>query len=214
MNKIFIIIIPLLLLFVSCGSKEKSMEEYVTAQNFVVYEPVSLPISKMKSKDTETTTTANEPKSIAYTQYDTEIDLIVDGQTVKTLEFTYVPDKTKIVVADFNFDGYNDIFVPFENNGSYQTFGNYYCYIPIENNFTKNSELTKIGKILTIESDNILSERQDDEYTERVIQYKWVNSKLKPFKKTETYKSWEDGQIHTNIYSYTDDGSEYLESST
>ncbi|MDE7098272.1 MAG: hypothetical protein K2O60_03910, partial [Ruminococcus sp.] len=71
MNKIFILIIPLLLLFVSCGNKEKSMEEYVTANNFVVYEPVSLPTSKMKSKDTETATTANEPKNIAYTQYDT-----------------------------------------------------------------------------------------------------------------------------------------------
>lgn len=212
MKKSIFLIISAILMLSSCGNNNKTLEDYVIAEDFVVYPEYTLPQSSIEP---ETTTTAiPESRIISYSLKDTDVELIVDGKTVNTLKHEYIPDINNIVVGDFNYDGYDDIFVPYENSGSYTIYGDYYCYIPVENNFTKNSELTKIGKILTIEGENILSERQDDEYTERLMEYKWTDGKLNPFRKTETYTSSEDYLQHTNIYSYTEDGSEYLESST
>lgn len=212
MKKSVFLIIPLALSLCSCGEKSDNLEDYVVTENFTVYPEYTLPQS---SVEPETTTTATiEPKIISYQRKDTDIELLVDGEVVNTLKHEYIPDINNIVVGDFNYDGYDDIFIPYENSGSYSIYGDYYCYIPIENNFTKNSELAKIGKILTISGDDILSEKLYDEYSDILMEYKWTDGKLKPFRKTELYTSVEDWQQHTNIYAYTEDGSEYLETST
>ncbi|MDE6789685.1 MAG: hypothetical protein K2J47_10265 [Ruminococcus sp.] len=212
MKKIFFLTVFAVVVLTSCGNNNKNPEDYVRAENFVVYPEYSLPQSSIEP---ETTTTAiPESKIISYNLKDTDIELIVDGEIVSTLKHEYIPDINNIVLGDFNYDGYDDIFIPYENSGSYIIYGDYYCYIHAENNFTKNSELAKIGKILTIDGENILSEKQYDEYTDVLIEYKWTDGKLNPFRKTETYTSSEDYLQHTNIYSYTEDGSEYLESST
>lgn len=210
MKKVILLTIPLVL-FTACG-KEKNPEDYVRAENFVIVTSTVLP--KTVITDEETETKAVEKKNIGYSLKDKDIELIVDGKTVQTIKCEYIPDDKKIKVADFNFDGYDDIFIPYDNFGSYKTFGDYYCYVSIENKFTKNSELSKIGKILTIADKDILYERQDDEYTDRVIEYKWTDGKLSPFKKTEIYVTDEDGIMHTDVYKYTEDGKEYLETST
>lgn len=212
MRKPVFLIIPLALALCSCGNKSENLEDYIVTENFTVYPEYTLP---QNSIEPETTTTpVIEPKIISYYLNNTDIELLVDGKIVSTLKHEYVPDINNIIVGDFNYDGYDDIFIPYENSGSYSIYGDYYCYIPIENNFTKNSELAKIGKILTIAGDDILSEKLYDEYTDVLMEYKWTNGKLKPFRKTELYTSSEDWQQHTNIYGYTEDGSEYLESST
>lgn len=211
MKKSIILIFPALLALVSCGNNNKNPEDYVIAENFTVYPDYTLPQYPIEPEISETTTV--EVKSVAYNIKDTDIELLVDGKVVNTLKHEYVPDESNIVIGDFNYDSYDDIFVPYENSSSYSIFGDYYCYIPVENNFTKNSELAKIGRILTIEGDDILSEKLYDEYTDVRIEYKWTNGKLNPFRKTEIYTSSEDYQQHTNIYGYTEDGSEYLESS-
>lgn len=207
---LLIILSAVVLLLTSCGSSEKNMAEYVIAENFTIYEATSLPASRIISADAQTETTKIEEKNISYSLNDTSLDFIVDGITVKTIDFTYIPDSEKITVADFNCDGYDDIFIPYENSTVY---GEYYCYIPIENSFTKNSELAKIGRRLEISGENTLCEKQYDEYKDIKIEYKWTDGKLKPFRKTELYTSVEDYQQHTNVYSYTENGEEYLESS-
>lgn len=212
MRKPVFLIIPLALALCSCGNKSENLEDYIVTENFTVYPEYTLP---QNSIEPETTTVpAIEPKIISYYLNNTDVELLVDGKIVSTLKHEYVPDINNIIVGDFNYDGYDDIFIPYENSGSYSIYGDYYCYIPIENNFTKNSELAKIGKILTIAGDDILSEKLYDEYTDVLMEYKWTNGKLKPFRKTELYTSSEDWQQHTNIYGYTEDGSEYLEAST
>lgn len=212
MKKSIFLIIPALLILTSCGNNNKALEDYVIAEDFVVYPEYTLPQSSIEPETT--TTPIPESRIISYNLKDTDVELIVDGKTVNTLKHEYIPDTNNIVVGDFNYDGYDDIFVPYENSGSSTIYGDYYCYIPVENNFTKNSELAKIGKILTIEGDDILSEKYYDPYKDYLIEYKWTDGKLNPFRKTETYTSAEDYQQHTNIYGYTEDGSEYLESST
>lgn len=209
MKKFILLTIPVLLL-ASCGT-EKNPEDYIKAENFVIVTSTVLPKTAINDEETETKTV--ERKNIGYSLKDKDIELIVDGKTVQTIKCEYVPDEKKIKVADFNFDGYDDIFIPYENL-SYKTFGDYYCYVAIENSFTKNSELSRIGKILTVADEGILYEKQYDEYTDRVIEYKWTDNKLNPFKKTEIYTTYEDGITHTDVYKYTDDGKEYLETST
>ncbi len=213
MKKSILLIIPALLMLTSCGNKDKNPEDYVRAENFVVYPEYTLPKSSIEP-ETTTTTAISESRMISYNLKDTDVELIVDGKIVNTLKHEYIPDINNIVVGDFNYDGYDDIFIPYENSGSNTIHGDYYCYVPVENNFAKNSELAKIGKILTIDGNNILSEKYYDSYKDYLIEYKWTDGKLNPFRKTETYTSSEDYLQHTNIYSYTEDGSEYLESST
>lgn len=210
MKKVIFLTIPAILL-TSCGT-EKNPEDYVRAENFVVVTSTILPRTAINDEETETKVV--EEKNITYSLEDTNVNLIVDGETVQQIKCQYVPDKQYITVADFNFDGYDDIFIPYENSGSYITYGDYYCYIQIENSFAKNSELAKIGKFLTVADDNILTEKQYDPYTDYVIEYKWTDGKLNPFRKIEKYRSAEDGILHTDIYKYTKDGKEYLENST
>ncbi|MDE5855386.1 MAG: hypothetical protein K2H19_10060 [Ruminococcus sp.] len=210
MKKVIFLTISAILL-TSCGT-EKNPEDYVRAENFVVVTSTILP--KTAINDEETETKAVEKKNIGYSLKDKDIELIVDGKIVQTIKCEYVPDEKQIKVADFNFDGYDDIFIPYENFSSSKTFGDYYCYSDIENRFTKNSELSKIGKILTVADEGILYEKQYDPYTDYVIEYKWTDGKLNPFRKIEKYRSAEDGILHTYVYKYTEDGKEYLEKST
>lgn len=212
MKKSIILIIPVLFMLTSCGNNNKNPEDYVRAENFVVYPEYTLPQSSIEPETAATTTT--ESRIISYNLKDTDVELLVDGKTVNTLKHEYIPDTNNIVVGDFNYDGYDDIFIPYENSGSYNIYGDYYCYIPVENDFTKNGELAKVGRILTIDGNDILSEKYSDTYNSYFVEYKWTDGKLNPFRKTETYTSAEDGLQHQNIYSYTEDGSEYLESST
>ncbi|MCM1133409.1 MAG: hypothetical protein NC340_08055 [Ruminococcus flavefaciens] len=213
MKKSIILIIPAVLSLVSCGNSSKNPEDYVRAENFVVYPEYSLPQTDILPEISEPEVI--EPKVISYNLKDTDVELLVDGEVVKTLKHEYIPDTNNIIIGDFNYDGYDDIFVPYENSTSGGSiFGDYYCYIPIENNFTKNSELAKMGKLLTIAGNDILSEKLYDSYNDVLMEYKWTDGKLKPFRKTELYTSVDDYQQHRNIYSYTEDGSEYLESST
>ena len=212
MKKLIFLTVFSAVMLTSCGNNNKNPEDYIKAENFVVYPEYSLPQSSIEPETT--TTVIPESRVISYNLKDTDIELIVDGEIVNTLKHEYIPDINNIVLGDFNYDGYDDIFVPYENSGSYTIYGDYYCYIPAENNFTKNSELAKINKILNITGDDILSEKLYDEYTDVFMEYKWIDGKLKPFRKTELYTSVEDYQQHKNIYSYTEDGSEYLESST
>ena len=200
-------------MLISCGNNEKNPEDYVRTENFKVFPEYTLPQSPIEP-ETTTTTATSDSRVISYNLNGTNVEFMVNGEIVDTLKLEYTPDTNNIVVGDFNYDNYNDIFIPYENSGSSTIYGDYYCYIPIENNFTKSNELAKVGRILTIDGDSILSEKYDDTYKNYLMEYKWTNGKLNPFKKTETYTSTEDYQEHTNIYAYTEDGSEYLESST
>ena len=64
---------------------------------------------------------------------------------------------------------------------------------------------------LKIGADNTLVLETDDGYIHRYVIYKWEGNKLVKNKKTETYKSFNDGKMHTDIYKYDSKGNEYLD---
>lgn len=194
----------LMLLAVSCNTK-KNTADYVTDENFKVYTDTTYPQQPVDVVDS--ISEINSRKRLSYALNGSRVELLLDNVLVKVLDFNYTPSAENITVADFNFDGYDDIFVPYESPPDY---GTYFCYDPDKNSFVENKELNAIGRITKITAEGIITEDRSDDLTQRFIDYQWTDGKLKAFKKTETFKSAESGEIVTNIYSYDDKGNEYL----
>lgn len=194
------------ILLVGCG-KEKTPDEYVRAENFTVHTTAVFSETYMDGIQAETTTAP--PMSLSYSMNGTSVELYIDGVICQVLPFYYTPDSSCMIVADFDFDGYNDIFIPYESPTDY---GYYYCYNPQKHTFYENNTLAEIG-MMNVTGEGILTRTSDDGYVKRSVDYQWVGGFLKPVKKTEVYESSEDQKIHTDIYVYDSDGAEYLSES-
>lgn len=196
------------ILLVGCG-KEKSPEEYVRAENFTVHTTAVLSETYMTRSQEETTPVS--PMVLSYSLNGTSVELYMDGVMCQVLPFYYTPDSSCIIVADYNFDGYSDIFIPYESSSDY---GYYYCYNSGNKTFEENSILAEIGK-MDVTREGVLTQTSDDDQVKRSVDYQWEGGQLKPIKKTEIYESSEDEKTHTDVYVYDADGVEHLsESST
>ncbi len=189
---------------VSCNTT-KNTADYVTDENFTVYTDTTYP--QVAADNLDALNSDNKPGKLSYALNGSKVELLLDNVLVKVLEFYYTPSPEYFSVADFNFDGYDDIFVPYESPPDY---GTYYCYNPEKKNFEENNELNIIGRSLKITSDGTLSEDKSDSTTQRFVEYQWSDGKLKTVKKTETFKSAENGELITNIYGYDPMGNEFL----
>ena len=207
MKKLLLTAVLLTAALFSCGKKSKNPEEYVRTENFTVYTSTAVPQTVIQSL-TEAFTVPTEPKKFSYALNGTSVELLIDGVEVRQLDYYYTPDEKSIIVADFNFDGYDDIFIPYEN--FYSGYGYYYCYDPEKNNFVDNEELDNINRAMTVTGENTLTENRNDGYTDTYIDYQWIGGKLKAVKRTDTYKAYSDGKIHTDIYNYDSKGAEYF----
>lgn len=189
---------------VSCNNK-KNTADYVTDEDFIIYTDTTYP--QFSADDIDAENDMKKPEKLAYALNGSRVELLLDGVLIKILEFYYTPSAEFISVADYNFDGYEDIYIPYESPPQY---GTYYCYIPEKNTFEENAELNNIGVYLTINDGQILSEDRSDDLTKRFVEYKWDGAELKPIQKTETYKSSQTGEIVTDIYKYDQNGKEFL----
>lgn len=188
---------------VSCNSK-KNMADYVTDENFIVYTDTTYPQISADNLDK-----ANEVSKLGKLRYalnGPKVELYHGDTLVKVLEFYYTPSPENFSVTDFNFDGYEDIFVPFESPADY---GTYYCYNPEKRDFEENAVLNNIGRIMKVTDEGTLQEDKSDDYTECYVDYQWIDGTLKPVKKTETFKTAE-GEVVTNVYGYDPTGKEFL----
>jgi len=69
------------------------------------------------------------------------IALIMDGNEVQKIEmWDDIPSSDEIEIADFNDDGYEDVFIPDKNNPS----GNYWIYKPESRKFEITYDLNSI----------------------------------------------------------------------
>ncbi|MBR3901233.1 MAG: hypothetical protein IKJ60_06760 [Ruminococcus sp.] len=189
---------------VSCNSN-KNTADYVTEKSFTVFTDTTYPQVPADSIDK-----ANEVTKLGKLRYalnGPKVELYHGDTLSKILEFYYTPSPENFSVDDFNFDGYEDIFVPFESPADY---GTYYCYNPEKRDFEENAVLNSIGRIMKVTDEGNLQEDKSDEYTERYVEYQWSEGKLKPVKKTESFKSDENGEIITNVYGYDPMGNEFL----
>ncbi len=205
-----LLILPILavcFMLSSCG-KNKNPEDYVTAENFIVHTSTTLPDSAKTFLYTNTQ--SPEKKNLTYALDGTNIALLINDEPVKSIENYYIPDTSAIIVADFNADGYDDIFIPFSDPTYY---GTYYCYNYAKNDFYEDNQLNDIGKIMSVSDNGTLLLDQSDNSTERTIEYQWFGNDLKAIQKTEIYKD-ENKISHKDVYKYDENGIEYLFEST
>lgn len=191
----------------SCN-KNKNPEDYVTAENFVVHTSTDFPDSAKTFLNTNTE--SSEKTKLTYAFDGTNVELLINDKPVKTIENYYIPDTSAIVVADFNSDGYDDIFIPYSDPTDY---GCYYCYNYAKNDFYEDNQLNEIGKIMSVSDNRTLLLDQSDNSTERTIEYQWFGNDLKAIQKTEIYKD-ENKVSHKDVYKYDENGMEYLFEST
>ena len=192
----------------SCGRDKDDPEAHIRTENFTVYTTSPVPQTATQAF-TESFTAPTEEKKFSYALNGSTVELRINDRLVKSLDYYYPPDEKYISVADFDFDGYLDIFIPYEL--SYTGYGYYYCYLPEKNDFALNDELMEVNRLMKIGPDNTLVEEQDDGYIDRFTFYQWDGNKLKKIRKTETYISYNDQKKHTDIYTYDSKGNETLE---
>lgn len=192
----------------SCSRKDEDPEAHIRTENFTVFTTSPVPQTATQSFTQEFTAPAEE-KKFTYALNGTTVELRINDRLVKTLDYYYTPDEKYISVADFDFDGFQDIFIPYEN--SYSGYGYYYCYLPEKNDFVLNDELMEVNRLMKVGDDKTLVEEQDDGYIDRFIIYQWDGNRLKKYRKTETYKSVNDDKMHTDIYTYDSKGNESLQ---
>lgn len=208
MNRLTICTAALLIAasLVSCGKGDRDPDEYVVAENFTIYESTAAVETSIVS-GTEAITAPTEEVRFSYAINGTNVELSINDRKVKTLEYYYTPDEKHIIVADFNFDGYKDIYIPYENSDS--GCGYYYCYNADKKDFDEDKELNEIGMEMTVTGENTLTQTTDNGYITRSIDYQWEGSRLNAVQKTETYTT-ADNILHTDTYKYDKNGSAYL----
>lgn len=189
----------------SACDRNVNTEDFITSENFIIHTDTNYPEITISNEDQSAA--KEKQMRFSYALNGSTVELSIDDEIITTLDFNYAPPIENIVVADFDFDGYQDIFIPFE---SPVDSGSYYCYDPTSNSFAANSDLNAVGRILNITEDEILVSDLSDENTKRLIEYQWIGKKLKALKKTETYVSSESGNTITDIYTYDENGIERL----
>lgn len=116
-----------------------------------------------------------------------------------------------LVSSDFDFDGYNDLFIP-TTFGTTNLPGIYYKYNSDKNIFEEWNELSNIGFLMTCQPTNntlvlnVSGSAVDNEQTA----YKWNSGKIVPFTYRVQYAG-DDGQIYIDDYTYNDNGEKVLD---
>lgn len=117
-----------------------------------------------------------------------------------------------LTVADFNFDGYDDLFVP-DMIGTPNIPGTYFYMNPTRefNCFEEWDELNEIGQLMDIDDENqeldlaVKISAADYEYSV----YKWGENGLVRISRKHYYVSG-SGQYYTDYFEYDENGEEIL----
>ena len=118
-----------------------------------------------------------------------------------------------LIISDFNFDGYDDLFVP-DIIGTPNIPGTYFYMNPTRNfnSFEKWDVLNEIGQLMDVDADNQVLDlavnisAADHETTV----YRWESGTLVPVSRKHDYVSNEDGQHYIYRFEYDENGEEIL----
>lgn len=214
--KKYIVALVLTGLLAGCSDRDES-----TVSN--VNEPSSAPETTAEPTTAEEITTESEPVSDGY-NFKVEADEIYffEGSIFQKIEldcseflesvekYDEAPEEF-LTIADFNFDGYDDLFVP-HGIGAANISGKYFYMNPTRdfNPFEEWDELNKIGFLMSVDSENkILNFSSHISAVDHDwIIYKWNNGKLQPVSREFQYESVYDNRIYINRFEYDDDGKE------
>lgn len=198
-------LVPLLLVVLLCGCSEKaiSLSEEMAE---------STTTSEMQTEPISTTIIIPEPTTepapvgrLTYIVTENGISLKINGKDVQSLELGYSPKEDYISAADFDFDGYVDIFIPFKD--SYME-GCYYRYNPDTEQFENWDKLNEIGYVMKIDDNDTLLKKMYSQEGSKYITYKWKNDEISPVLLSHYY--FTSKEAINDLYEYTPDGSTVL----
>ena len=118
-----------------------------------------------------------------------------------------------LVIKDYNFDGYDDLFVPVTTLVA-NLPGTYYRFDPTEDSFPFEEwdELNEIGQLMTVDADDRvlnLAVRISAAENETTV-YRWESGRLVPVSRTHYYAGNDDGQYYIDHFEYDENGEEIL----
>lgn len=108
--------------------------------------------------------------------------------------------KISIDDTDFNFDGYNDLYIPDYDSEK----GTYYRYNPDTEKFEIWDELNKISLPLTVDGNYLKYHTSDLKCNSETVLYEWKDDKLIQYQREKIYNT-DDGERYTDYFNSADE---------
>ena len=141
---------------------------------------------------------------------ETALQIYFGDKKTQDIELGFTPNKDDIAIADYDFDGDDDIFVPYDMKIT--DMGLYYCYDKEKNLFAPSDHLNYIGHLMKVTDDKTLVEEliDNDDYYDQTVEFIWENGAIKQNKRKVRYVSTVDGKLYEETYEYDEKGQEYF----
>lgn len=130
-----------------------------------------------------------------YKDYFDSQDNIFRREQIKQYEFK----KISVDDIDFDFDGYNDLYIPDYD----ELHGTYYRYNPDTEQFDEWYELNKIGLPMKIDDNRLKYHTSDLKGNAETVFYEWQDDKLIQSQRKVTYNT-DDGERYTDYFNSAD----------
>lgn len=210
--KYFFVFLLCIGLFCSCAETKDSSSS----------PELNVPETTTEDKTNESVTTSNfEMNSNTYVFTVTEkgVEITQNNEIIQTIEGNFLEELSSyndigktpeefIVNEDYDFDGYDDLFIP-TLIGRPNTPGTYYRYNAETGFFDEWDELNKIKLLASAnpEAQTITLHENGSAVDRESTVYKWDNSVLKPISRERQYYS---DQLYIDTFEYDENGNQAL----
>ncbi|MBQ8012280.1 MAG: hypothetical protein IJ265_12065 [Oscillospiraceae bacterium] len=115
----------------------------------------------------------------AFRVSDKIVEVIKNGEVVQTLECDWTANMDSVAAEDFDFDGYDDLFIRMEHGAMYAP-GTYFRFVPDTLQYEKWDVLNSIGKELLPdhEEQTLMYRENESEHWIEYYVYAWDNDSL------------------------------------
>lgn len=191
-------IIPLLCVVLLCGCADNTESSADSAAD----------VTAVTENTTEAETT--EPaEGLSFEIDQQSIELFIDGEYIQTIDLDYMPQNYHIKTIDYDFDGYDDLFIP-TLIGRPNTPGIYYHYNVETGLLEEWEELNTIGCLMNVnDDDTLINNISISAVDHKTITYKWNNGNLQEIS-YQTQYCGSDNEIYIDAYEYDENGNEIL----
>lgn len=201
--------LSLLVLLTSCSKEPVNIEDHINAENFVFLTTIA-PVTTSAGDETETTTAPEEDDSLRFEPANTGVVVYAGENRIQEIDLGYTPVTDDIRSEDYNFDGYPDIFIPYDLSTS--DLGIFYCFDSETETFILSDSLNYVGHLLTTTENQTLIEEivDNDDYYDQYAEFAWKDGLLTQIRRKVCYTSNVDGQRYEETYEYDENGYEYF----
>ncbi|MDE6789772.1 MAG: hypothetical protein K2J47_10705 [Ruminococcus sp.] len=124
-------------------------------------------------------TASNQAKEVNFKALGKEVQIIGNDGIIQILECNYIADTEKIITEDFDFDGFDDLFISMERGAMFAP-GTYFRFNPETELYEKWDMLNEIGceMIADTESKTLKLRNNSSSYWLEYFVYKWENGNI------------------------------------